>query len=420
MTLSRFPSLVAIAAALSIGAMVAVPPALAQRAQPPKQQQPAGPQFSSKELAKALQEAYTALQAKDFATAKPKLDAAAALAKTPADKVEIAKLRVPMASETKDWTNLVTYIQEGLATGLLPADTVKLYKNGLVSAYANLKDNANTMVALRAVLDEYGGTPEQHFAVGQELVKANDAAGVAYIEKGIAGAKTAGKPTEGQYGLLMNAYGNVAKDDAKYYDALAQLIADYPTDNNWKRYIARAQAAPGFQAAGKDIRIDIYRAAMAAGVKLSPGELAAYADETVNKGLPGEAVSALEPFKAELSAPAAATLANANKKSAEDKAGLSKDEKNTLAKGTGETIANLGEAYMTYGDNAKAVELMKAGLAKGISEANKADIVKLHLGIAQNRSGDKAGAQATWAEIKADNGAAVLGKMWTTISKVKG
>ncbi|HEV7692187.1 MAG TPA: hypothetical protein VGO52_15230, partial [Hyphomonadaceae bacterium] len=165
--------------------------------------------------------------------------------------------------------------------------------------------------------------------------------------------------------------------------------------------------------------IDIYRAAMAAGVKLAPNELDAYASETVNKGLPGEAVAALEPVKAELTATAQATLANAGKKAAEDKAGLAKDEKNTLAKGTGETIANLGEAYMTYGDNAKAIELMKAGLAKGIADAGKADIVKLHLGIAQNRSGDKAGAQATWAEIKADNGAAVLAKMWTTISKVK-
>jgi hypothetical protein len=419
MTLSRLPSLVALAAALSIGALAAAPPALAQRSEQQKQaqmQKPQGAGLSSKELAKAMQEALTALQAKDFATAKAKLDASAALAKTPLDNVEIAKLRVNMASSTQDWANLVVYLQNGLDTGLLTPDLVKAYKYGFVSAYANLKDNPKTMAALRAYVDEFGGTADQYFALGQDMVKANDPAGLGYVEKGIAAAKTAGKPTEGQYGLLLAAY----KDGPKYYEALEQMIVDYPTDNNWKRYLARAQTAPGFTAAGKDIRIDIYRVALAAGVKLSQSELEAYADETVNKGLPGEAVAALEPFKAELSAKAQATFANAGKKAADDKAGLAKDEKNTLAKGTGEQIANLGEAFMTYGDNAKAVETMKAGLAKGIADAGKADIVKLHLGIAQLKSGDKAGAQATWAEIKSDNGSAILGHMWTTISKVKG
>jgi len=419
MTLSRFPSLVAIAAALSVGAMIAAPPALAQRSQQkPPQQQQQGPGLSSKELAAALQESLNALNAKDYATAKVKLDAAAALAKTPQDKVELERLRVPMASSTQDWANLVVYLQNALDTGLLTPEQAKAYKYGFVQAYANLKDDPKTTSHLRSYVDEFGGTPEQTFAVGQALLKANDVTGVAYVEKAITAAKAAGKPTEGQYKLLMNGY-TIAKDDAKYYDALEQLITAYPTDNNWKGYIAKAQTAPGFAASGKEIRIDIYRAALGAGVKLSPIELSNYADETVQKGLPGEAVSALEPFKAELGAPAQATLANANKKSAEDKAGLAKDEKNTLAKGSGEAIANLGEAFMTYGDHAKAVELMKAGLAKGVGDAGKTDIVKLHLGIAQYKSGDKAGAQATWAEIKSDNGSAILAKMWTTISKVK-
>lgn len=419
MTLSRFPSLVAIAAALSVGAMIAAPPALAQRSEQQKQAQKqaaAGPQLSSKELNKALGEGYTALQAKDFATAKAKLDAAAALTKTPQDKVELEKLRVPLASETKDWANLSIYLQNAIDTGLLPPDMAKTYKYGLVTAAAGMNDNPKTIAALRKYIDEFGGTPEQTLAVGQDLVKANDPAGVGYVEKGIAAIKANGKPTEAQYKLLLAAH----KEGPKYYEALEQLVTDYPTDNNWKGYIAKAQSAPGFQAAGKDIRIDIYRAALAAGVKLAPNELAAYADETVNKGLPGEAVSALEPFKAELTAPAQATLANANKKAADDKAGLAKDEANTLAKGTGEAMANLGEAFMSYGDNAKAVTLTKAGLAKGVGDAGKTDIVKLHLGIAQYKAGDKAAAQATWAEIKAENGAAVLAHMWTTISKVKG
>ena len=45
---------------------------------------------------------------------------------------------------------------------------------------------------------------------------------------------------------------------------------------------------------------------------------------------------------------------------------------------------------------------------------------RLHLGIAQYRAGQKDAAQATWAEVKSDNGAGMLAKNWTIISKLKG
>jgi hypothetical protein len=139
----------------------------------------------------------------------------------------------------------------------------------------------------------------------------------------------------------------------------------------------------------------------------------------VKRGMPGEAVAVLQPISAELSAPAKATLTNAQEMAKADKPGLSKEEKDTLAKGTGEQIAGLGEAFMTYGDYPKAVELIQAGVTKGIPDANKADLAKLHLGIAQYRAGQKDAAQATWAGVKSDNGTAVLARAWTMISKTK-
>jgi hypothetical protein len=416
MTLSRMfarPSLMAVALALSVGV---ASPALAQRAQA---KPPANANATvSKEIVTPLNEGRTALLAKDYATAKTKLDAAAALAKTPNDKIQIEKLRVPMAQQSKDWDNLIVYINNAIATGLLTPEETKQFKYGIVSAYASKNDTPNAIGALRTYVDEYSGTAEQYAAIGNELVRANDAAGAGYVEKAIAAAKAAGqKPSEANYRLLLKAY-DANKGD-KYYEVLNALIVDYSKPDYWGQYIANAQNEPGFKAAAKDIRIDIYRAALAAGVKLSQDQINSYADETNNKGFPGEAVAALEPLSAELSASAKTTLANATKLAKDDKAGLAKEEKDALAKGSAERLAGLGEAFYTYGDYAKAVELIQAGVTKGIADPGKADIARLHLGMAQYKAGQKDAAAATWAQIKSDNGSAVLGRMWTQISKVK-
>jgi tetratricopeptide (TPR) repeat protein len=418
MTLSRLfarPSLMAVALAIAVG--VSASPALAQRAnsKPPAN---AGPTVS-KELVGPLNEGRTAVLAKDYATAKVKLEAAAALAKTPNDKLQVEKLRVPMAQDSKDWANLVVYLQNAIDTNLLTPEETKSFKYGFVMAYAQMGDNAKAITALRGYVDQYGGTPEQLAAIGNDLVRANDPAGVGYVEKAVAAAKAAGqKPSEANYRLLLKGYETTNKD--KYFETLDTLIAEYPNPQFWGQYITLAQKEPGFQAAGKDVRIDVYRAAVAAGVKLTPDMISAYADETVNKGFPGEAVAALEPLSAELGASAKATLANATKLAKDDKAGLAKEEKDALAKGSADRIAALGEAFYTYGEYAKAAELIQAALTKGIAEPGKQDIARLHLGMAQYKGGQKDAALATWAQVKSDNGTAVLARMWTQIAKTKG
>ena len=81
-------------------------------------------------------------------------------------------------------------------------------------------------------------------------------------------------------------------------------------------------------------------------------------------------------------------------------------------------IAVLGEAYLTYGEYEKAAEVLQTALDKGVGDAGKADVTRLHLGIAQLRMGNKDAARATWAAVKADNGATELAQSWILISKV--
>ena len=82
-------------------------------------------------------------------------------------------------------------------------------------------------------------------------------------------------------------------------------------------------------------------------------------------------------------------------------------------------LANIGEAMMSHGDNAQAIDLIKKGIERGISDPGELDMAKLHLGIAQFRSGDKEAARTTWAEVKADNGAGALARNWVLISQIQ-
>ena len=138
----------------------------------------------------------------------------------------------------------------------------------------------------------------------------------------------------------------------------------------------------------------------------------------MRRGLPGEALTLLESANARgevTSELDKKNLAQARSQSASDKASLAKDTKDALAKGTASVLALTGEAQLSYGDNAKAVELLKAAIAKGISDPAELAATKLHLGIAQYRAGDTAGAKATWAQVQSDDGAGRLAHSWALI-----
>lgn len=381
--------------------------------------QPAAVQLT-KQMVAPMNEARTAIIAQDWAMAKAKLDAAAGLAKTPQDKLALEQLRLSLAAQSNDAPGQIKSIEALLATGLLTPDDAKRYKAALPKAYLDSGDAAKSMAAGRAYIDEYGGTHDQYIALANDAVKINDnATGVSYAEKAITAAKAAGgKPPESYYRLLAKAH-QQAKEMDKYYATVERALTDYPKEAYWKELIARAQLAPNF---GSATRLDLFRTLIAAGVKLSPTEKSTAAAEAVKRGLPNEALQILQPAFAsgELGSNVAdkETMTKATDGAADDKKNLAKEEAETLAKGDGSALAKLGEAFLSYGDNAKAADLIQKGLTKGILDAAAADVAKLHLGIAQYRAGQKDAARATWAGVKADNGAAIFAQNWVLISNL--
>lgn len=372
----------------------------------------------NKQMVAPMNEARAAIVAKDFATAKTKLDQASGFAKTPNETLLVEQLRVSLAANTNDWASLVASVNAIEATNLLSAADMKAYKAAVPEAYNKLGDKAKAQAATRAYLDQYGGTAEQYYGLALDLAKSNDnATAITYANKAIEAASASGKAPEAYYQVLLLAHKQANEMD-KYYAVEEKLLAQYPAEKYWRDMIVRVQSMPTF---GASDRLDMFRAMTAAGVRLQEKEAAFAAAEALKRGLPNEAVELLQPGvdRGEVTDPnALKDLKDAKALIKEDKANLAKDTPALLKKGNASALASTGEAFLTYGDNDKAIELLQKALAGGLSGA-EADSAKLHLGIAQYRAGQADAARITWEGVTPGGVAGILAHNWTLISNLK-
>lgn len=370
----------------------------------------------SKAMAPAFNEANTAIAAKDWATAKAKLDLAMTLTKTPQEKLAVEQTRVQVFANAQDWASLITAVKAIETLNLLPAPDMKTYRAVVAESYKKLNDMPNYVRSQVAYLNQYGGTHQEFAVLSQDALNAKDAAtSLTFVEKAIASSKTGGAKTPEAYYRIKARATQESGDKAGVYKVLEEIIIDYPKPEYWSQLIGRAQDEPNY---GPIVHLDLYRALQAAGVKLTPQQISFAADAAIDRGLPNEALTLLEAPGAPAGAIDVKNLETARTQMPKDKAGLAEETASVLAKGDGSVIAAIGEAHLTYGDYAKAAEVLQAALSKGIPDAGEADVSRLHLGIAQLRMGEKDAARTTWASVKADNGAAALAQSWTLISKV--
>src|SRR5262249_32661502 len=136
-------------------------------------------------------------------------------------------------------------------------------------------------------------------------------------------------------------------------------------------------------------RLDVYRLMLATN-SLSGSGYSAMAQTAMRAHSPGDAKMALEKGGIKNG------LADATKQSAEDKAVLPQVEAKAAGESNGDTLASVGEGYLSYGQNEKAVSVLQQAIAKGVSDPAAA---KLHLGIAYARAGQNEKARAAWSSV---------------------
>ena len=173
----------------------------------------------TKQMVKPYNEAITAIQAKDYATAQTKITEAAAQAKTPVDKGQIERLKLQVAIDTKNAAQQVASVNILLGSGTLSPDETKQYKGALPGMYTAAGDETNSLIALRAYVDEYNATPDNLISIADKASKQNDFATAAtYAEKAIAASTSATGAPETWYRLYMRSLEGHATPKA-YLDA---------------------------------------------------------------------------------------------------------------------------------------------------------------------------------------------------------
>lgn len=416
------------AAMLMIGAAAIAVPVAAPAKEKKKEEAPAGPQLSP-EFRKAAVPADTALRAigdklkasptadvsADLAAAEPLVAAAEAAAKTEDDtyfkltfQLKIADMK---AQAIAKGNNEVYRQNEGPLIEPLkalvahprtaPAEkAIFLYRLG-EHAY-DVKDYAGALNYFQQA-KAAGATNRD---LGLNIVRAKTeggdiAGGIAEMKALIAAERAAGRvPPESWY-LYPRAKANQAKLTAEFLDLSKLWISAYPTAKNWRD----ALVYYGFQGPyklDKRERIDIFRLLRFAKALGDQNDYAEYAQDLFDVGLPEEAKAVIEEGRAAGKVPAAG---GPNSMILSDAVAAIKAEgpldalaKKAAAAPTGQLAAATGDAYLGSGDYAHAIELYQLAMKKG--GLAKPEEVMTHIAIAQARSGDKAGAKATFAMIK--------------------
>lgn len=406
----RFVSTMALGLMLAASgvALVGASPAMAAK------KEKAPKQNFSKEFMGPASELQKAITAKDFAGAQPKLTEAEAAAKTPDDVYTLNLLRLQLGLGLNDPAMQRAAIEGMLASGATPASEVGKYHfyAGDFALKANDVDAGITHLEKAVEAGYPGSAPhvllaEAHFkkavagANGNQLTpqgKASVQAGLPHLKKGIEVEKSEGKAVPAGWYERGFQLAYVAGLPQASEWAMYSVEAD-PNAKNWRSLLRGYQDT--HHSLTKSENLDLMRLMRTTGALESEYDYSEYAEAAVSSGLPGEAKSVIDEgrSKGQVAANKLSEVYQlASGRIASDKASLPSGEKDAAKSATGKIASSTADAYLGYGDYAKAAELYKLALQKGSVDANE---INTRLGIALAKSGDLAGARAAFQNVGA-------------------
>jgi len=167
------------------------------------------------------------------------------------------------------------------------------------------------------------------------------------------------------------------------------------------------------------LQLNVYRLMNDVGVLKLPSDYAEMAEIALDAGYPGETQAVLQQAFAKNVFVEQRDkdryqhlLDGAKQRAASDQAQLTEVERTAEGAPTGSALVQVGAAYISYGQNDKAIAAITKGIAKG--GLKSPDEANLLLGLAQLRQKNNAAAQQAFDKVAAssNNGYARLGKLW--------
>jgi hypothetical protein len=355
-----------------------------------------------------------AVKAKDKVAFDAALPAAEAAATTPDEKYFVARQRYQFAKDSNDEPGQAAALEAIIASGgAQPSELASANFNLGVKAFgASNWARAETAFAKAVELNPADTDAMFNLGVTQIKVK-KDAEALATLQRAIAALKAAGKPVpEGYYKTALQTAFAARNPQAAVLSS--EVFAAYPTAENWRNaLIVYRDTVRTDESANTDV-LRLMRASKAMGARAEYYDLASSLSDA---GLPGEAKAVLEEGqRAAVNPPIRTTdqqyvriMSIVGSRLAEDRASLAGLESRAASAATGRLAYRTADAYLGYGEYAKAAALYRVALSKGGSDVDP-NLVNLHLGMALAMSGDKAGAEAA---LKAVTGArAGVAQMW--------
>ncbi len=390
-------STAALAAALAVGgiALAGLQPAEAKKAAEPK----------AAKYSPAIQQnvpvAQKATEAGTFDAAKTAIAAAEAGIQTPDDRYAVGIAKIQLGQKSQDQALLSQGVDLTLASGsgqLTPDLQKQLLGTQATLAYqARDYPRADAAFTREVALDPGNGELLISLAEIKNL-EGRTAEAFPLIDQAIAVKKQAGQPVPEDWYKRAFALAVNGKDTANANKFGPVWLAAYPNPTNWRDALITYR---DMNRADPQAELDIFRLMRAARALNGERDFFEYANSAYNKGLPGEAAGVLgEASAANMikgTSPALSELKSlSGTKIAADRASLAASATRAQAAPTGKQSASTADAYLGYGDYARAASLYQAALQKGGVDT---DTVNTRLGIALSRGGQKAAALAAFAKV---------------------
>jgi hypothetical protein len=396
----RIVSKMALAAALA--GLTLAAPAFAK-----KEEKAAATEKATPAVQKAAFDAQKATDAGDVATALTNYQTAKAAMVNDDDKFMVGRVGYQIYQKNKDMALFSDSIDLMLASGKASPDAQKqLYFAQGQIAY-NSKNYAKAIAAFKGA-DAAGSTDpdlvpllvESTALNGQTLEALNT------LNAMVAKRVAAGQPVPAEWyqrGLAIGYKAKPSPADAAALSAATleiskKWVAADPQQRYWAAVLQIYQQQ--FKLTGED-RVDVLRLQRAANALEGDADYREYADDVYLR-FPNEAMQVLQEGSSKgivnltAKGDAADVMAIVKGKVAADKASLPAADKSARAAANGKAALSTADAYVGYGDYAKAIDLYKVAIAKGGIDAGAAN---LHMGWAQALSGDTAGAKTTFAAV---------------------
>lgn len=421
----RFVSPVALALALAMTSGAVTAPAFAAK----KDKQEAPKVKVSPEVVKPIVAAQQAMDKQDFAGAKAAIAEAEGLAKTGDDKYQIAATKLNLSIASKDQALQAQALNQMLDSGLTPAANVGQFSAVAAEAELQAKNYDASITRAQAAI-QAGYKPEQvnvtlaqaYFgkagttSASVEPARGLNQKGLAALKAAADGSKAAGQPVPAQWYQIGVSRAAAAKLPEVTDWAKWAYEAD-PKGENLRTLIRLFQQAN--PAISNRENLDVLRLMATSSGLVVAGDFTEYAEMASKTGIYGEVKSAIDAGRAKgvLNASQGADIyQQANARIAGDKSSLGAAEADARKGANGKIAAATGDAYLGYGDYAKAAAMFQLATQKGGVDA---DEINTRLGIAKARSGDFAGAKTAFQAVQGGARKQIAG-LWLSYLATKG